>query len=126
MLDLIQILLASVIAILTILLAIIGFEIFLILKEFKKTVEKANKILDDAGRISESVATPIEQVSELLLSLRSGLNFFKKISNFFHDLKEEPILKKMPPPEEVKKEVKQLAKGFKKRFFTKGGKTLVK
>ncbi len=58
-----QILLIIVVAILTILLSIVGIEVFLILKEFKKSVEKINKILDNGGIISESIAKPISSIS---------------------------------------------------------------
>lgn len=68
----VQILLIIVIAILTILLSITGIQIFLILKELKKSIEKTNTILDDAKTISESVARPISLISESITSL-SGL-----------------------------------------------------
>ena len=59
-----QILLIVVVTALTILLIVIGIQVFLILKEFKKTMEKLNKILADAGLISESVAKPIASFSD--------------------------------------------------------------
>lgn len=63
MIDTTQILLIIVITTLTILLTIIGIQVFYILREFKKSIEKINKILDDAGTISESVAKPIASLS---------------------------------------------------------------
>jgi hypothetical protein len=78
-----QLLLIVVVTTLTILLTVVGVEVFLILKEVKKSVEKINKILDDAGMISESVAKPIVSVSSSLGSLSGiagllGLIFTKK------------------------------------------------
>jgi hypothetical protein len=78
-----QLLLIVVVTTLTILLTVVGVEAFLILKEVKKSVEKINKILDDAGMISESVAKPIVSVSSSLGSLSGiagllGLIFAKK------------------------------------------------
>jgi len=63
MTDSAQLLLIFVVSILTILLTVVGIEVFLILKEFKKSVEKINKILDDGGIISESIAKPISSIS---------------------------------------------------------------
>jgi len=67
-----QVLLVVVVTTLTILLTVVGIEVFLILKEFKKSVEKINKILEDAGTISESVAKPVSSISSSLGSL-SGI-----------------------------------------------------
>jgi len=66
MIESTQLLLLVVVVTMTILLAVVGIEVFLILKEFKKSVEKINKILDDTGTISESVAKPLSLVSSSL------------------------------------------------------------
>jgi hypothetical protein len=58
-----QILLVGVVTVLTGILTLIGVQVFLILKEIKRTIEKMNKMLDDAGLISESVARPIASLS---------------------------------------------------------------
>ncbi len=58
-----QILLIGVVTVLTALLTLIGVQVFFILKEIKRTIEKMNKMLDDAGLISESVARPIASLS---------------------------------------------------------------
>lgn len=72
MTDFAQFLLIVVVTTLTVLLTVVGIQVFLILKEFKKSVEKVNKILDDAGIISESIAKPISSFSSSLGSL-SGI-----------------------------------------------------
>jgi len=58
-----QILLVIVVIVLTALLTAIGIQVYLILKEAKKSVEKVNKILDDTGTITESVAKPVSSLS---------------------------------------------------------------
>jgi hypothetical protein len=63
MIDTTQILLIAVVTVLTAILAIIGVQVFFILKEIKRTIEKMNKMLDDMGLISESVARPIASLS---------------------------------------------------------------
>jgi len=140
--DPIQILLIFVIIILTVLLFIIGLGFFEILKEAKKTLEKINKILDDTGRITNSIVAPIEQASEFLVGLKKGINFLNSISNFFKNknsrkkieevkevLKNSEIEEKESHPSE-KKETKQKKKSSpikpsedKKRFFKKKGKS---
>ena len=61
-----QILLVAVVVILTALLTAIGIQVYQILKEAKKSIEKVNKILDDTGKITESVAKPISSLSSSL------------------------------------------------------------
>ncbi len=79
--DTAQILLFLVVIILTILLVVLGVQVFFILKEFKNTVSKVNKVLDDAGVISESVSTPIASISTVLTGVKTGItlaSLFKK------------------------------------------------
>lgn len=72
MMDTAQILLVFVIVVLTILLLILGVQVFFILREFRKTVTKANKVLDDTGVITESVSGPISNISTLTTGLKVG------------------------------------------------------
>lgn len=76
MTDTAQILLITVITILTILLTVIGIQVVYILKEFKKTIEKLNKILDDAGVASESFAKSLSGLTGVTAGLRTVLSLF--------------------------------------------------
>lgn len=68
-----QILLIIVVSVLTVVLAVIGIQIFLILKEGRRSVEKVNKMLDDAGTISSAITKPIASLSNSLSGL-SGIS----------------------------------------------------
>jgi len=72
MIDSTQILLIVVVTLLTILLTVIGVQVFFILREARRSIEKMNKILDNAGDISESIAKPITTLSNSFTGL-SGL-----------------------------------------------------
>lgn len=72
MIDVTQFILISVVVSLTVVLIIIGIQTISILKEFKISISKMNKILDDANTISSSVAKPISAASGFLLGLRGG------------------------------------------------------
>lgn len=72
MIDSAQLLLVIVVTTLTILLTAVGIQVFFILKEVRRSVEKMNKILDDTGTISESVAKPISSLSSSIGGL-SGI-----------------------------------------------------
>lgn len=72
MVDSTQILLIVVIVILTLLLSIIGIQVFFILREVQRSIQKVNKMLDDAGTISESIVKPIASLSSSITSF-SGI-----------------------------------------------------
>lgn len=81
MVDITQILLTIVVTVLTLLLTVVGIQIIYILREFRKTIKKMNKILDDSGLISETVSKQISSFSGLITGITSGLsilNFFKR------------------------------------------------
>jgi cell division protein FtsL len=72
MVDSTQILLVVVIVALTILLSVIGVQVFFILREVQRSIQKVNKMLDDAGTISESIAKPITSLSSSITGV-SGI-----------------------------------------------------
>ena len=73
-----------VIIVLTILLLILGIQVFFILRELRKTIDKANKVLDDTGVITESVSKPISSFSSLAMGLKTGARLAKILSKDKH------------------------------------------
>ncbi len=78
----IQIVLVIILAILTLNLVIVGIYVVMILKEFRETIKKMNGMLDTISIVTESVATPITNLSGLLGSVTSGMKFFNAITSF--------------------------------------------
>lgn len=77
-----QVILIIVIVLLTGLLVVLGVQAFFILREFRKTVSKANKVLDNTNIITGSVSAPISSFSGIAAGIKTAaplLNFFKKI-----------------------------------------------
>ena len=70
--DTAQLLLTIVIVLLALILIGLSVQVFLILREFRRTVSKANKILDDTGVITESISNPISNLSNLTSGLKIG------------------------------------------------------
>ena len=75
MTDPAQILLFIIILILTTLLIVLGIQVFFILRDLRKTIAKANKVLDDTGQITESVAGPVTSVSNAIMGIKTGATF---------------------------------------------------
>jgi len=74
-----------VIIVLTILLLILGIQVFFILRELRKTIDKANKVLDDTGVITESVSKPISSFSSLAMGLKTGARIAKILNKDKHN-----------------------------------------
>jgi len=72
MIDSVQLILLLVIIVLTVLLVTLGVQVFFILKEVRKTVGKANKVLESAGTISDNISGPIASLTSLISGLKAG------------------------------------------------------
>lgn len=70
--DAIQIVLLFVIIILTTLLVVLGVQVFFILRDLRKTITKANKVLEEAESIAGNVSGPIATLSTLATGLKAG------------------------------------------------------
>lgn len=80
--DIAQVALIVVIVVLTVLLLAVGVQVFFILREFRKTVFKANKVLDNTEIITQSVSAPMSSLSGIAAGIKTVgplISFFKKI-----------------------------------------------
>lgn len=64
---------------LAILLVVLGVQVFYILKEIRFSMQKVNKMLDDAGKISGTVSEGVVSMSGLVSGLRTGLSFITSL-----------------------------------------------
>ncbi|MBI2028118.1 MAG: hypothetical protein HYT07_00780 [Candidatus Levybacteria bacterium] len=72
MIDSAQTILFVVIVALTILLLVLGVQVFFILRDLRKTVSKANKVLDNTNVITQSVSSPISSLSSIAMGIKTG------------------------------------------------------
>jgi predicted PurR-regulated permease PerM len=77
MIDPAQTALFIVIIVLTVLLVVLGVQVFYILRELRKTITKINKVLDYTESITESVSKPIASFSTLAMGLKTGATIAK-------------------------------------------------
>jgi len=73
MTDPAQLILLIIILILSVLLVVLGLQVFFILKDLRETIAKANKVLDDAGQITESVSAPVSSLASILMGVKTGV-----------------------------------------------------
>ena len=71
---------------LTILVIILGVQVWFILKEMRLSLQKMNKMLDDAGKVSGAVSEGVIGMSGFVNGLKTGIS---AITSLIHK-KEEP------------------------------------
>jgi hypothetical protein len=69
-----QIVIIAISIVLTSLFIALGVQVWFILKEVRISVQKVNKMLDDAGRVSGAVGDGFSNVSGLMNGIRTGLS----------------------------------------------------
>lgn len=77
--DITQIAIIVSLICITVIIVIAGIWLILILKGFKNTLSKADRILDDTKSITSSVAKPISSISEFIMGFKNGFSFFNKL-----------------------------------------------
>jgi len=77
--DPVQLVIIIVTIVLTILVVVLGVQVWFILKEIRLSFQKINKMLDDAGRVSGTVSEGFSGMTGLVNGLKAGLSLF---SNF--------------------------------------------
>jgi len=73
--DLTQALLVLVIIVLTSFLVIVGIQVYFILKDVRTTLNRLNKVLDDASVITDKIREPFDSSSSINLGMRVLLSF---------------------------------------------------
>ena len=75
MIDFAQFILGSVIVVLTVLMTVIGVQVFFILREFRRTIQKANKILASVKH-DNLITENVEKVKKIIKAVQKR-RFFK-------------------------------------------------
>jgi hypothetical protein len=78
--DPIQLTIILVTTSLTILLIVLGIQVYLILKEIRISIQKANKMLDDAGAVTGTVSQGITSMSGFINGIRSGISLITSLN----------------------------------------------
>ena len=81
--DITQIVLLAVTIVLAVFLVVLGFQIFFVLKDVRKTLFKINNIFDEADDMIDRVKKPVESMSGILSAMATGVGIaqlLKKVS----------------------------------------------
>ena len=71
--DTAQIVIVGVITVLTLVLAVVGIQIILILQEIRKSMGKMNHIVDDVQGVTSKIASSTSSISGMVVGLRTAL-----------------------------------------------------
>lgn len=80
--DPLVIVLTVVCTILTILLVVIGVQVFIVLQEFKKTLNKANSILDVLHTTAIHTLVPLTSLRGVAQGIRGGLHIVEAFTQY--------------------------------------------
>ena len=73
-----------VIMVVTIIFAVVGVQLFLVLIELKKTIHKFNAVLDNAESKINSVVSPLQNLGGMAGGLQTGFKVFESFVGWLH------------------------------------------
>lgn len=79
--DPVQITIIVISFILTTLIVVLGVQVWFILKEIRVSMQKMNKMLDDAGKVSGAVSEGVVGMSGFVNGLKTGI---QAVSSILH------------------------------------------
>lgn len=79
--DPVQLTIIGISIALTVLVIILGVQVFYILKEIRSSVQKANKMLDDAGTVTGTVSEGVTSMSGFINGIKSGISLVTSLKH---------------------------------------------
>ena len=70
----VQIVIIAISVLLTTLFIALGVQVWFILKEMRGTIQRMNKMLDDAGRVTGAVGDGVTNMTGLVNGIKAGLS----------------------------------------------------
>lgn len=78
--DILQIALVFLILLLSILLTILGLQVFFILKDLRKSLDKLDAVLSDAQSVADNIQKPVRAAAEVVEAIESGVKAVKAVA----------------------------------------------
>ena len=99
MVTLTQTLLIIVITVLTVIITAIGVQLYLLLRDVRKTLGHTNAILDQADELIHKLSNPAASITGIVSGLKEGANIIETISGIFSRHKSDSNNDYMPDDE---------------------------
>ncbi len=81
--------LAGSLLILTVVLAIVGVQLFLVLKSFRQAIDKVNHIADETETKIKSIAQPLQGLVGIAAGVKTGVKVFEGFVSYLNKKKED-------------------------------------
>ncbi|MDR0463114.1 MAG: hypothetical protein LBG64_02765 [Pseudomonadales bacterium] len=80
--EILPIVFIVVLLVLAIVIALVGIQLFLTLKDVRVTLKKTNKLVDNADGKLDMLVTPLNTLSDLAVGVGSGLKAFESFGHW--------------------------------------------
>ncbi len=77
--DPIQLVIITVTLVLTILIVVLGIQVFFILKEIRRSIEKMNAMLSDMQKVTGTVGEGVSNLGGIMSGIKAGLSIFSSL-----------------------------------------------
>lgn len=89
MTEILPYIIAGSLTILTIVLAVVGIQLFLVLKSFRQTVDQINHIASEAEVKIASITQPLQGLVGIATGVKTGVKVFEGFVNYLNKRKED-------------------------------------
>lgn len=93
MTDIIPIILAVSLSILTIVLVAVGVQLFLALKAFRHSLDKVNAVFDETEEKIKAITQPLQNLAGIVAGVKTGAKVFEGFVQFLNNRKSEDSTK---------------------------------
>lgn len=77
--DFLQIALVFLIMLLAVFLSILGIQVFFILRDLKKSLDKIDLLLGDAHQVAQNIEKPLQAVASVAQAVENGVKIAKNV-----------------------------------------------
>lgn len=75
----VQLVIIIVTLVLTILIVVLGVQVWFILKEIRLSIQKMNRMLDDMQKVTGTVGEGVSNLGGIMSGLKAGLSIFSSL-----------------------------------------------
>ncbi len=87
--ELLPYIFAGVLVVLTVVMTVVGVQLFLVLHQMKKSLTKINNGLDTAGSMMSAVVSPLQQLGATAKSVQTGFQVLETFSSWLQRNKQK-------------------------------------
>ncbi len=87
--DILTIVLTVAVVLMVIILAVVGTQVFLVMRDLRATIQRVNHTFDSVEDRVHAIATPIQNLGGMMGGLTTGVKVFESFVGWLHRSKTE-------------------------------------